>query len=142
MSASAPAPDISPGTRVRERPESRSGLTGLHKVLLISGIGSSLLYVAMLVFVPMQWKGYSSASQTVSELSAIGAPTRALWVPLGTLYTLLIAAFGRGVWASAHRNRYLRVVGGVLVAYGIFGLFWPPMHLRGAVFTLTDTLHL
>lgn len=24
----------------------------------------------------------------------------------------------------------------------IFGLFWPPMHLRGAGFTLTDTLHI
>jgi hypothetical protein len=33
------------------------------------GILSSLLYVAMNVFVAMQWEGYSSASQAVSELS-------------------------------------------------------------------------
>ena len=42
----------------------------------------------MTVFIAMQWEGYSSVSQTVSELSAIGAPTRPLWVVLGRAYTL------------------------------------------------------
>ena len=115
-------------------------------ILLICGILSSLLYVAMNVFVPMQWEGYSPASQTVSELSAIGAPTRPLWVPLGVAYTLLVAAFGWGVWASARQNRPLRVVGGVMVAYGVIGLAWPPMHLREVLAagggTLTDTMHI
>ena len=101
-----------------------------RKILLTCGIVSSLLYVAMNVLVPMQWEGFSSASQTVSELSAIGAPTRSLWVPLGVTYTLLVAAFGWGVWASARQNRPLRVAGGLLVAYGVIGLAWPPMHLR------------
>src|SRR6202158_4040808 len=89
-----------------------------RKILLVCGVLSSLLYVAMTVFVPMQWEGYSSASQTVSELSAISAPTRPLWVPLGTAYTLLVAAFGWGVLASARRHRPLRVAGRLLVAYG------------------------
>jgi len=102
------------------------------KILLMCGIVSSLLYVAMIVFGPMQWEGYRSASQTVSELSAIGTPTRPLWVPLGIAYTLLVAAFGWGVWASARQKRPLRVAGGLLVAYGVTGLAWPPMHLRGA----------
>jgi hypothetical protein len=68
-----------------------------QKALLVCGILSSLLYVAMNVFIPMQWQGYRSASQTVSELSAIDAPTRPIWVPLGIAYTLLVAAFGFGV---------------------------------------------
>jgi hypothetical protein len=117
-----------------------------RKLLLICGIVSSLLYVAMNVFVPMQWEGYSSASQTVSELSAIGAPTRTLWVPLGIAYTLLVAVFGWGVWASARQNRSLRVAGGLLVAYGVIGLAWPPMHLREVLAagggTFTDTMHI
>ena len=50
-----------------------------RKLLLVCGILSSLLYAAMNVFVRMLWEGYSYASQTVSELSAIGAPTRRLW---------------------------------------------------------------
>jgi hypothetical protein len=96
----------------------------------------------MNVFVAMQWEGYSLASGTVSELSAIGAPTRRLWLLLGIPYTLLVAAFGWGVRASAPRNRPLRAAGGLLIAYGVVGLFWPPMHLRGTEPTLTDTLHI
>lgn len=114
----------------------------VRKLLLVCGILSSLLYVAMNIFVPMQFEGYSYASQTVSELSAIDAPTRPLWVPLGLAYTVLVIAFGLGVWGSAGRNRPLRVVGGLMVVYGVIGAFWPPMHLRGTEFTLTDTMHI
>jgi hypothetical protein len=119
----------------------RSG-TKLQAVLLVCGVLSSLLYAAMLVVVPMQWAEYSSVSQTVSELSALGAPTRSFWVWLGSVYTLLVALFGCGVLASAGRSRPLRVVGGAMTAYGVMGLFWPPMHLRGTEQTLTDTLHI
>jgi len=118
----------------------------LRRALLVCGILSSLLYVAMNVVVPMQWEGYSSASQTVSELSAIGAPTRPLWVALAMVYTALMIAFGWGVWASAGRNRPLRVMGGVIVANALVGLAWPPMHSREVLAagggSLTDTLHI
>ena len=114
------------------------------KILLICGILSSLLYTAVNVFVPMLYEGYSSVSQTVSELSAIGAPTRTLWVLLCIPYTLLVTAFGWGVWMSARRNHPLRIVGGLMIVYGVIGLAWPfaPMHLRGDGFTLTDTMHI
>jgi pimeloyl-ACP methyl ester carboxylesterase len=119
-----------------------------RKTLLICGIASSLLYVAMNVFVAMQWDGYSSASQTVSELSAIGAPTRSLWATPGAFYTVLVTAFGWGVWKSAGENRALRNVGRLIVGYGALGLLWPlaPMHLREALAagggTFSDTLHI
>ncbi|HEX5167830.1 MAG TPA: DUF998 domain-containing protein [Cyclobacteriaceae bacterium] len=118
----------------------------LGKLLLICGILSSLLYAAMNIFIPMLWEEYSSASQTVSELSAIGAPTRVVWVPLGLLYTLLIAAFGLGVRKSAGEIRSLRIAGSLLIVYGLVGLAWPPMHLRETLAagggTITDTLHI
>ncbi len=120
----------------------------LRRILLVCGVLSSLLYVAMTVFVAMQWEGYSSASQTISELSAIGAPTRSLWVLPAAFYTVLVTAFGWGVWKSAGRVRALRIVGGLIVAYGTLGLIWPfaPMHLREALAagggTLTDTMHI
>jgi hypothetical protein len=80
----------------------------------------------------------------VSELSAIGAPTRALWIRLGFVYTLLVIAFAWGVWRSGGRNRPLRIAGGLMISYGVVSLAWPlaPMHLRGAEFTLTDSLHI
>jgi hypothetical protein len=98
----------------------------------------------MNVFVVMRWEGYSSAAQTVSELSAIGSPTRPLWVLLAIPYTLLVVAFGCGVLASARHNRALRNAGLVIVAYGATGFVWPfaPMHLREAAFTLTDAMHM
>jgi len=117
-------------------------MTSLRRALLACGILASLLYAAMLIFIPMQWQGYSSASQAISELSAIGAPTRPLWFAFGMVYTLLVAAFGLGVLMSARDSRALRVVGSVLIASGILGLGWPPMHLRGTGFTLTDILHI
>lgn len=102
----------------------------LQQVLLVCGILSSLLYATMLVFVPMGWESYSSVSQTVSELSAIGTPTRSLWVALGVIWTLLYAAMGWGVWRSAGPNQALQIVGGVIIISGTLGLFWPPMHQR------------
>ena len=117
-----------------------------RKSLLACGLAASLLYIAMNVFVPTQWDAYSSFSQTISELSAIDAPTRPLWVPLGIAYTLLVAAFGVGVWTSAYRNRPLRVVGGLFVASGLIGLGWLPMHQRAVLAaggaTLADTMHI
>ncbi|HUL04159.1 MAG TPA: DUF998 domain-containing protein [Gemmatimonadales bacterium] len=117
------------------------------KSLLVCGILSSLLYAGMNIFIPLAWDGYNSASRVVSELSAIGAPTRSLWVPFGFVWAVLVAAFGLGVWMSAERNRPLRVVGLVLLAYGLFNFVpWPPMHQREVLAaggaTLTDTLHL
>ena len=115
-------------------------------ILLVCGILSSLLYVTINIIVPVQWKSYNWVSQTVSELSAINAPTRPLWVLLCIPYTVLVIAFGWGVWISARKNRILRVVGGLMLAYGILGIAWPftPMHLRGTVagMPLTDIMHI
>lgn len=117
-----------------------------RKYLLYCGIAASLLYIAMNIFVPMRWEGYSIGSQTISELSAIDAPTRSLWFPLGIVYALLTAAFGFGVWKSAIRNRPLRIAGALLFINGVIGLFWPPMHQREVLAagggTMTDTMHI
>ena len=89
-----------------------------RRALLTCGIVSSVLYAAMNVFVPMAWPGYRSASRMVSELSAIEAPSRAVWVPLGVVYTLLVAmglcarGFGPGFRA------YTLVTMALLVAVG------------------------
>jgi len=92
----------------------------------------------------MVWKGYSSTSQTVSELFAIGAPSRPLVVPLFLTYSALTIAFGVGVWRSAGQERALCVVGGLLVGrevLGIVGTLFAPIHLRGVEGTSTDTMH-
>jgi hypothetical protein len=114
----------------------------MQNALLVCGILSSLWYAAINIYVPAQDDSYIVASFTPSELSAIGAPTRILWVLLVTPYPLLFGAFGWGVLQSAKNNRWLRLVGGLIIAYCVFNLYWPPMHMRGAGTTLTDTLHI
>jgi hypothetical protein len=120
----------------------------LRKLLLACGILSSVLYVALNIIVPLYWPAYNSASQTVSELSAVGAPTRTMWLWLCTPYTVLVIAFAFGVWQSAKSNRRLRIAAGLLIAYGAFGILWPfaPMHLRETLAaggsTISDTIHI
>ncbi len=120
----------------------------IRRILLASGILSSLLYIAMCIFIPMQLEGYNSGSQTISELSAIGVSTRPIWVLFGILYTLLVAAFGLGVWQSATSARSLHIAGALLIIYGLIGLGWPlaPMHQRETLAagggTISDTMHI
>jgi len=106
----------------------------VRKLFLFCGIASSLLYVALNILGALRWEGYSLKSQAFSELFAVGAPSRPLVVPLGLAYDVLVIAFGLGVWVSAGPKRALRVVGGLLVAYGVIGLPAPftSMQLRGA----------
>jgi hypothetical protein len=61
--------------------------------LLICGILSSLWYVAINTS-SYTLRGYSVVTQTVSELSAINAPTRIFWVLLVIWYPILFASFG------------------------------------------------
>ena len=116
-----------------------------RKALLVCGIVSSLLYAAMIWAI--RYKGYSPIAQVPSELTAIGAPTRTLWMWLGAVYTVLVAAFGFGVWQSAGGNRAVRIAGGLILAYASLGLLWPfaAMHQREVLAagggTLSDTMH-
>ena len=119
-----------------------------RKVLLGCGILSSLLYVAANIVGARRWRDYSLASQTVSELSAIGAPSRPSVIPLLTAHGGLVVPFGFGVWESAGGRRGLRVTGVLLVGLGASDLPAPlfPMHRREALArgegSRTDTMHI
>jgi len=81
----------------------------------------------------IRFEGYSFTSQSVSELSAIGAPTRTLWIPLGITCQVLMIAFGLGVWLSANHKSTLRILAClILLNYGVASLLWPfaSMHQR------------
>lgn len=114
----------------------------VRKGLLAAGALSSLLYVVATDGVAAStWEGYSRTEQMVSELFAVGSPSRQLLVPVTWLYTLLFTAFGVGVWNSVRGNRTLRVGAGLLMGYGlsnILGGLYPltpdekasvPMHI-------------
>jgi len=115
-----------------------------RKLLLYCGILSSLLYIISVVLAPLQWPDYSSTSQTVSELIATDAPTRPLVTALFVAYSLLIYAFGVGVWQSAGGKLALRLAAVGLIGKEVLGLIvtlFFPIHLRGVPVTMSDTLH-
>ena len=115
-----------------------------RKTLLVCGIAASLLYVAATILGAMLWDGYSSTSQTVSELFAIDAPSKRVVDPLFVTYSVLWMAFGVGVWKSARQRKALRIMAIGLIGKEVEGLVVQlafPMHLRGVASTSNDPVH-
>ena len=94
----------------------------VRKILLGCGIASSVLYIASDMLVSWWDPNYSYRDQSFSELLAPGAPTRPLLLVLNGLpYSVLVTAFGVGVWATASRRRAGRITGALLVGYAVIG---------------------
>lgn len=110
------------------------------------GVVAPLWYIAINVFVAYRYPGYDAMSQVVSELSAIGAPTRSLWVFLSSIYSAALLVFCWGVWKMSKTSPRLRIVAILLLVSTMIGLFWPPMNRREVLAAggggLTDTLHI
>lgn len=121
---------------------SRHGMISSKSKLLLCGMLSSAWYLLINILVPIKYKGYSVTNGTISELSAIGSPTRILWVLLVSLFPLLFAAFGWGVLQSSNDKPPLKITGWLIIAYSFFNLYWPPMHMRGVETSFTDTMHI
>jgi hypothetical protein len=116
--------------------------TVIRDILLVCGILSSVLYVGADIVAATTWRSYSYTSQSISELFAIGSPTRHIFAAVP--YTPLVVAFGIGVWWSAGCRRGLRTSGILLIAYGVashLGSYFP-MHQRGATGSFTDHMHI
>jgi len=116
-----------------------------RKNLLLCGVLSSLVYASMDIVGGTRWENYSWLSQEFSRLSAIGAPSRPIHLVLSLLYSLLVIAFGLGVWQSSGRKHSLRVIGVALIIYAIDSWMWPqffPEDLSQPVSALTNTMHI
>jgi hypothetical protein len=116
----------------------------LQQLLLICGILAPALYIGTdIVAANLLFPGYSYTAKQVSELSAIGSPTRALWNVMGLIYMLLLVAFGIGVLRSGKKVS-LRITGILILASALIGLLWAfaPMHQRGTVSVSVDIWHI
>lgn len=113
--------------------------------LLSCGALAAILYVGVDISASLLYPGYSYQSQAVSELFAIGAPTR-LWVAaLLSLSSILVVAFSIGIWSIAGARRVLRALALAFAGSALIGLLiWNafPMHMRGTERSFTDTMHL
>jgi hypothetical protein len=118
----------------------------LSRLLLACGVLAAPLFIATdIVAASVLYPGYDYSAQQVSELSAIGAPSRDFWMIMGYPYDLLTVAFAIGVWivAAGRLNLRLAAVFILLFAANSFAWGWvAPMHMRGTQFTDSDTLHI
>jgi hypothetical protein len=109
-----------------------------------------VLYVVTDVIGALRYAGYSYRDQWFSELTAQGGPTRTLMVALSVVpYTVLVTAFGVGVWTATGTRRAGRITGVLLVGYAAFGMAGGlgfPMKPREALAagegTLRNTMHI
>lgn len=103
--------------------ETSVGLPNIsQKILLSCGIIAPLIYLGMDWLAGKLLKGYSFAAQSMSELSATGAPTRPLVVALTLVASVLMIAFGIGVWHTAGQQLFPRVVSGLIIGNAAAGL--------------------
>lgn len=111
--------------------------------LLACGIAVAVVQIAGDVIAAALYPGYSYADQTVSELSAIGAPTRPFLTGVGMVFVALVFTFASGVWLVAEGRRNLRVCAALLGVFALNGLLWAlfPMQQRGSEMAATDVAH-
>lgn len=118
------------------------------RLMAASGVVMFAWYIAMDVIATLRYDGYSYTDWTISELSAIGAPTRTMWIAAGVVYQLLAFAFAFGVLRLAGQKRTLRIAGWVLLVSAVVGPLWwfAPMHQREVLAAdggdWRDTMHL
>jgi hypothetical membrane protein len=123
----------------------RSHEDSVRRAFLISGVLSSMLYVATDIIGGLSYPGYSFTSQVVSELMATGSPSERIVDPLFLLSGVFALAFGIGVFLHDPRNRPLRITGAILVAYAVIGQTGPTlfeMNQRGSNTSLGDAAHI
>ena len=114
----------------------------LRKILLLCGAAASIVYLARDLAALLSYPGYDFANQVISELSAIDLPSRGVDIAMGRAYAALMLLFCAGVWLSAGELRRLRAAAAFMALATVFGAVWPPMHMRGALMGLSDTLHI
>ena len=116
----------------------------IKKILLVCGMLCSLFVFVTDILAAMIWQDYSYIDQSVSELSAIGTPTRFFVVPLLITSALLGTIFGIGVLLAAGKKSALRITGILLIIFGVvcsMNLLFP-MNLRGTEQSFTGIMHL
>lgn len=112
--------------------------------LLACGLVAPVIYIGADIVAALITPGYHYTAQAVSELSAIGAPTRSFVVAAGFVFVVLLIAFAAGVWRSARAERAVRVSAAMLAGWGLVnlpGAFFS-MRLRGEGSLAVDAGHL
>jgi hypothetical membrane protein len=99
--------------------------------LLACGVAAAALSIVTDLVAGSLSSGYDFVRQSISDLAAVGAPTRSLVVPAEITDDLLLLAFGAGLWRAGGDDRALRVTAALVAVNAVSGLGVElfPMHL-------------
>jgi hypothetical membrane protein len=121
-----------------------------RRLMLGAGLLAPVVYVATTVLGGLIRPGYSHVAEAISELTAAGAPNKALLDPLYTLYNLLGLVFATGVFLAIGRHtrgkaRRIGHAGAAMLILGsalslTFAVF--PQDPGGLPVTFSGTVHI
>lgn len=118
----------------------------LNRFLLFCGILGAALFVGMDWIASFRlYPGYDFTAQQVSELSAIGAPSRPIWIVMSIPQAALSIAFAWGVWRASAGRFNLNLIAMLMALFSLLSFLWAliaPMHMRGVAFSATDAMHI
>lgn len=115
----------------------------LGRPLLACGIAASALWVGTDVLAGLLADDYDFISRSISELSASGAPTRSVVLPLNLAYDTLMVAFGAGVWRTAGSRRLVRITAGLVITQALVSVVFVlvPMRVGESFGTTANTVN-
>jgi len=115
----------------------------LQRVLLGCGILTALIWMGGDIMAALHYEGYNYPFQAISDLTAIGAPTRSFMTPLLNVFNVLKIGFALGIWMVAGRKRRLRIAAGLLLAWGISDLAgnFFPLHPDEPLGSFANIMH-
>ena len=99
-----------------------------RRMLLLSGVLASLLYICTDIIGGLSWGNYDFISQFISELSAIDSPSRIFVVSFYIVHNILIITFALAIYKFADDKHSLKITGLLLIAYavaGVSGILFP-----------------
>lgn len=106
-------------------------------MMLVCGVLSPIVWLAGDVIASLRYPGYSYVDFSVSELSALGASTRAFVVWVGVVSVLLELALAAALWLVSAGRRGLRTTAVLMFAHAGLNLAIPVIN----VFTPFATMH-
>lgn len=92
------------------------------RALLLCGILSAILRVATDIIAGKLWAEYNFASRSISDLTAVGSPTRSFVLPFEIISLVLSVLFAIGTWTLAKDNSLLRITAAMIFGSGVFSL--------------------
>lgn len=112
----------------------------------VFGILSSICYIGAVILGGFLFEGYSHIYNTISELTASGAPALPGVQILFAAYNLLLILFGIGLfrYSIAFSGTKMRIVSGMLAAIGLLGIgmYFFPQDPRDIDMTFGGRIHI